>query len=192
MSPRRPLPPRMLRRLILSAVLGIALGVIAWYLGMDLAHAIGLGAAAFAFAACLSALGEAADIVWAVPAPEPRPGARRDITQLGWSLGARGGRASPEGVRRLRTVAERALRMRGLDLHDRAADDALEGLLGARTLELLRRGSGVTPPRTAEVAAVLARLESLEPAEPAAAPAPSLRPASAPPAPIDQELPRAR
>jgi hypothetical protein len=155
---------------------------------MDAAHAIGLGAAAFAFAACLSALGEAADIVWAVPAPEPRAGARRDITQLGWSLGARGGRASPEGVRRLRTVAERALRTRGLDLHDPAADDALERLLGNRALELLRRGSGVTPPRTAEVAAVLARLESLEPATPA----PSLRPASASPEPTDQELHRAR
>lgn len=158
----RRLPPRMLRRLVLSAALGSAFGVAAWYLGMDAAHAIGLGAAAFAIAACLSALGEAADVVWAVPAPPPRPGARRDIVQLGWSLGARGGRASPEGVRRLRLVAERALLLRGLDLEDRAADARLEELLGADALRLLRRGSGVAPPRTSQVSAALSRLEALE------------------------------
>ncbi|MGO4534292.1 hypothetical protein [Leifsonia sp. 2MCAF36] len=166
----RRLPPRMLRRLILSGVLGIALGVTAWYLGMDAAHAVGLGAAAFALAACLSALGEAVDIAWAVPAPELRPGARRDIVQLGWSLGARGGRASPEGVRRLRVVAERALRAHGLELEDRAADDELERVLGEETLALLRRGSGVTPPRTAAVARALARLEALGPADGSAPP----------------------
>src|SRR5689334_2758657 len=110
----------MLRRLILSGLLGIAFAVVAWYFGMDVAHAIGLGEAAFAFTACLSALGEAADVVWAVPAPPLRPGARRDVVQLGWSLGARGGRASPEGVRRLRLVAERALRLRGVELEDRS------------------------------------------------------------------------
>ena len=201
----RRLPPRILRRLILSAALGIALGFVAWYLGMDAAHAIGLGAATFAFAACLSALGEAADIAWAAPAPQPRLGARRDLSQLGWSLGARGGRASPEGVRRLRLVAERALSFRGLDLEDRASDQELERLLGAEALRLLRRDSGVAPPRTAAVAAVLARLEALDPASPApasSAPASSAPPAPAAPsasasrrsapAPTDQEPPRAR
>ncbi|MDR6970669.1 hypothetical protein [Leifsonia shinshuensis] len=187
-STRRRLPPRMLRRLILSALLGIALGAAAWYLGMDAPHAIGLGAAAFALCACLSALGEAADVVWAVPAPEPRPGARRDLVQLGWSLGSRGGRASPEGVRRVRSVAERALSLQGLDLEDRTADERLEGLLGADGLRLLRRGTGVAPPRTAEVAAVLARLEALaasvDPqiaAPPIAAPPIAAPPSAAPP-----------
>ncbi|MFP3465452.1 hypothetical protein [Leifsonia sp. SIMBA_070] len=161
MSPRR-LPPRMLRRLILSAILGIAFAVAAWYLGMDSAHAIGLGAAALALTACLSALGEAADVVWATLPPPPRPGARRDVVQLGWSLGARGGRASPEGVRRVRSIAERALALHGLDLEDRAADAQLEQLLGADALQLLRRGSAVAPPRTAEVAAAVTRLEQLD------------------------------
>ena len=192
----RRLPPRMLRRLILGAVLGIAFGVAAWYLGMDVAHAIGLGAAAFALTACLSALGEVADLVWTVPAPEPRPGARRDIVQLGWSLGARGGRASPEGVRRLRLVAERALLLRGLDLEDRTADARLEELLGADALRLLRRGSGVAPPRTSEVSAALSRLESLERED---VPAPATAAESATrstsfrlPAPSIQEPPHAR
>jgi len=174
----------MLRRLILSAVLGVALGATAWYLGMDAGHAVGLGAAAFAFTACLSALGEAADVAWAVPAPEPRLGARRDLGQLGWALGARGGRASPEGVRRLRSVAERALSLRGLDLEDRSADVQLEGLLGAETLRILRRDSGVAPPRTAAITAALTRLEALQPGE-----GPS---SSSPPAPTHQEEPRDR
>ncbi|WP_431198226.1 hypothetical protein [Leifsonia xyli] len=191
----RRLPPRILRRLILSALVGLAFGVAAWYLGMDAAHAIGLGAAAFALTACLSALGEAADVVWAVPAPQPRPGARRDIVQLGWSLGARGGRVSPEGVRRLRLLAERALLLRGLDLEDRTADARLEELLGADALRLLRRGSGVAPPRTSEVSAALTRLEALAYEDavapfptPAAAPSTSSRP----PVPSIQEPPHAR
>lgn len=157
----RRLPPRMLRRLILSALLGFAIGLTAWSLGMDEAHAAGLGVAAFAFSACLSALGEAADLTWEQPAPPPRPGSRRDIVALGWSLGSRGGRASPEGVRALRAVAERALSLRGLELEDRAADAQLEALLGADVLALLRRGSAVTSPRTAQIAAVLDRLERL-------------------------------
>ena len=162
MSGRLRLPPRVLRRLILSAVLGVGVGVAAWYLGMDAPHAVGLGAAAGAFVACLSALGEAADLTWVVPAPEPRPGARRDIVQLGWSLGSRGGRVSPEGVRRLRLVAERALAAHGLDLEDRAADAALQRVLGRDVLTLLRRGSAAAPPRTAFVGSVLQRLEALE------------------------------
>ncbi|NUU05508.1 hypothetical protein [Leifsonia sp. C5G2] len=175
MSRARRLPPRVLRRLILSVLLGVAVGAAAWSLGMDAAHAVGLGAAAAALVACLSALGEAADLTWAVPAPEPRPGARRDIVQLGWSLGSRGGRVSPEGLRRLRLVAERALAIHGLDLHDSAADPSLERLLGAEVLAVLRRGSTAAPPRTAFVAVVLHRLEALDdatPIRPTAHPAP--------------------
>ncbi|SDH38135.1 hypothetical protein SAMN04515691_1730 [Leifsonia sp. 98AMF] len=160
--PKR-LPPRLLRRLILSALLGVAVGLAAWWLGMDEAHATGLGAAALAFTACLSALGEAADLTWPPAAPPLRPGSRRDVVALGWSLSSRGGRASPEGLRALRSVAERALRLRGLDLEDRAADAQLEELLGPDILALLRRGSVVTSPRTSQIGAVLDRLEQLVP-----------------------------
>ncbi|MFF9562361.1 hypothetical protein ACF1AJ_03340 [Leifsonia sp. NPDC014704] len=160
--PKR-LPPRLLRRLILSAVLGVAVGLAAWSLGMDEAHATGLGAAALAFAACLSALGEADDLTWPPAAPPVRAGSRRDVVALGWSLSSRGGRASPEGLRALRSVAERALALRGLDLEDRAADAQLEALLGSDILALLRRGSVVTSPRTSQISAVLDRLEQLVP-----------------------------
>lgn len=171
------LPPKVLRRLILSAGLGAGFAVAAWYLGMDVAHAVGLGAAAFAFTACLSALGEAADVSWAVPAPEPRAGARRDVVQLGWALGARGGRASPEGVRRVRIVAERALALYGLDLEDRSAEPDLERLIGRDVLAALRRGAA--PPRTALIGVALTRLEALERAALDRGPASSSGPSAA-------------
>jgi hypothetical protein len=136
------------------------MGVAAWLLGMDAAHAVGLGAAAFGLSSCLSALGEVAEITWATPPAPSRTGSRRDVAQLGWSLGARGGRASSEGVRAVRSVAERAVALRGLDLEDRSADAQLEALLGRQTLALLRRGSGVEM-RTSALAAVLDRLEAL-------------------------------
>lgn len=199
MTRSRRLPPGMLTRLILSALLGVAFGAAAWFLGMDAPHAVGLGATVAAFVACLSALGEATDLTWTLPTPEPRPGARRDIPQLGWSLGSRGGRVSPEGMRRLRLVAERALAVHGLDLRDRAADPELERLLGRDVLAALRSGSTAQPPRTAFVALVLQRLEALERTDAA-----GLRgrtdlrnapPASATPNPVhpaSEETPRAR
>ncbi|MGO4593699.1 hypothetical protein AB4Z18_07735 [Leifsonia sp. 2TAF2] len=200
MTPHRRLPSGMLRRLILSAVLGIALGAVAWYFGMDAPHAIGLGAVVFAFSSCLSALGEAVDLSWPMPPPPPRPGARRDVVQLGWSLSSRGGRASPEGIRALRLVAERALQLRGLDLEDRSADAHLAALLGSDLLALLRRGSAVQPPRTAQVAAALDRLEALVRDDaPAGATVPTRPRASTrhtaptrPTAPTPEETPRAR
>lgn len=160
MTAARRLPPGMPRRLILSALLGVAMGVAAWFLGMDAAHAIGLGAAACGLSACLSALGEVPEVTWATPPAPSRTGSRRDVAHLGWSLGARGGWASSEGVRAVRSVAERALALRGLDLEDRSADPQLEALLGRETLALLRRGSGVDT-RTSAVAAALDRLEAL-------------------------------
>ncbi|RDV44656.1 hypothetical protein DOE76_10515 [Leifsonia sp. ku-ls] len=191
MSGSRRLPPRLLRRLVLSGVLGLALGVAAWSLGMDLPHAVGLAAAAAAFVACLSTLGETADPTWAAPALEPRPGARRDIVQLGWSFGSRGGRVSPEGMRRLRLVAESALAAQGRDLHDRTADAELQRLLGADVLAALRRGATEAPPRLAFVGVVLQRLEALDADGPAAPPGASGGARPAPPGGASSDAPPA-
>lgn len=158
----RRLPPRLLMRLILSAVLGAAIGGAAWYLGMDAAHAAGLGAAVLALAACLSSLGEAASMAWPAEEPPLRPGSRRDIVQLGWSLGGRGGRVSGEGVRRLRTIAARALALRGIDLDDPAAAPRVAELLGEDAPALLRRGAAPNATR-AQVLALIAHLEALVP-----------------------------
>lgn len=189
MTPARREPPGMARRLVLSALLGHVMAVAAWFLGMDAAHATGLGAAAAALSACLSALGEVADLTWAIPPAPSRIGSRRDVSQLGWSLGARDGRASSEGVRAVRSVAERALALRGLDLEDRSADAQLEALLGPEVLALVRRGSGLAV-RTSAVAAALDRLEALSTEPASAAPASGSESTTSPP--TFEEPPRVR
>ncbi|WP_431221348.1 hypothetical protein [Leifsonia xyli] len=176
----RRLPPRLLRRLILSALLGIAVGVAAWYLGMDAEHAIGLGAAALAFTACLSALGEAADVTWPVA---PR---RRGRDPDGTSCSSAGRSAPGADAPRPRASAACA-RWRSVPWPCAASTSrtgrptlSSKSLLGADALSLLRRGSAVAPPRTALVAAVLERLEALDP------------PTDPEPTPTPEEPPRAR
>lgn len=156
---------RMLRRLIGSAVLGIAVAFLAWWLGMDAPHAVGLGGVVIALAGCLSLVGEQADVGWPPPDPALRPGSRRDVAQLAWSVGARsrglrGGWVSSDAVRRLRTTAAGALAVRGVDLDDPAAQDDVRRLLGDAAPALLRRGSAASP-STAEFVALLGRVEGL-------------------------------
>ena len=172
--PQRPsagrivLSRRQAVRLVLCAISGASVGVCAWYLGMDAAHATGLGAVTAAFVACLSLLGEASPIAWPPEPVPPRAGSRRDVVQLGWALGARGGKASPEGVRRIRLLAARALAGHGVNLDDPADADEVERLLGAPVVALLERGSPGL--RTTQIGALLGRLEELAP------PAPPSRP----------------
>lgn len=156
---------RLLRRVVGSIVLGVAVGAVAWLLGMDAGHAIGLGAVLTALALGLALVGEQADLRWPPAVAASRPGSRRDVTQLGWSLvgrarGLRGGRAAPDAVRRLRTLAEGALALRGIHLDDPAAEPEVRRLLGDDAPALLRRGSGASP-STASFVAVLARVEAL-------------------------------
>lgn len=151
---------RLLRRAVGCVVAAAIVGVAAWFFGMDAPHAAGLGGAVFALGAVLSLLGDQAEVTWPVPSPQPRPGARRDVVQLGWSLGARGGRVSPEAVRRLRGLAAEVLDRHGVQLDDPASADDVSRLLGDETAALLRKGSAAAP-RPRDFAASLARLEAL-------------------------------
>ena len=151
---------RMVRRAIGCVLAGAIVGTAAWFFGMDAPHAAGLGAVVFALGAVLSLLGDQADVTWRVPSPQPRPGARRDVVQLGWSLGARGGRVSPEAVRRLRGVAAEVLDRHGVRLDDPASAGEVTALLGDDTAAMLRKGSAAAP-RPRDFAASLSRLEAL-------------------------------
>ena len=151
---------RMIRRADGCLLAAALVGTAAWFFGMDAPHAVGLGFVVFALGAVLSLLGDQAEVIWPVPQPQPRPGARRDVVQLGWSLGARGGRVSPEAVRRLRGLAAEVLDRRGVQLDDPAAASEVAGLLGDDTAAMLRKGSAAAP-RPKEFAASLARLEAL-------------------------------
>lgn len=150
----------MIRRAVGCVLAAAVVGVASWFFGMDGPHAAGLGAVVFALGAVLSLIGDHADVTWPVPSPQPRPGARRDVVQLSWSLGARGGRVSPDAVRRLRSLASEVLDRRGVVLDDPAAVEVVVRVLGRDTAAMLRAGSAAAP-RPAEFAASLARLEEL-------------------------------
>lgn len=151
---------RMVRRAVGCVLAATVVGVAAWFFGMDAPHAVGLGFVVFALGAVLSLLGEQAEVTWPMPAPQPRAGARRDVVQLGWSLGARGGRVSPEAVRRLRRLAAEVLDRYGVQLDDPAAQPEVVRLLGEQTAAMLRKGSAAAP-RPKEFTASLGRLETL-------------------------------
>lgn len=168
----------MIRRAVGCVLAAAVVGVAAWFFGMDAPHAAGLGAVVFALGAVLSLLGDQADLTWRVPSPQPRPGARRDVVQLGWSLGARGGRVSPEAVRRLRALAAEVLDRHGVQLDDPAAAGEVAGLLGDDTAGMLRKGSAAAP-RPGDFAASLARLEALAQTGRSVADLPSEPPAQA-------------
>ena len=160
-------PARTWRRVIGCTALGLIVGVVAWLLGMDAPHAIGVGAVVTALAGVLALVGDQGDVSWAVPEPELRPGSRRDVVQLGWSIaarsrGLRAGRVSPDAVRRLRTLAAETLVLRGVAPDDPAAADEVARLLGEDALLVLRRGSGESP-STGAYASLLDRIEALVP-----------------------------
>ncbi|WP_431277043.1 hypothetical protein [Leifsonia poae] len=133
------------RRLVGCILLGLLVGVAAWFFGVDLGHAIGLGAVALAASACVSLIGDQPRVDWAPDPAMPRDGARRDVVQLGWALHTRGGAVAPEAVRRLRTLAAQVLDLHGLDLDDPAHRPAIEAVLGGDLLRILRRGTAESP-----------------------------------------------
>jgi len=147
-------------RLVWSILSGMAVGVVVWFSGMDLPHAVGLGAVVAAGGACLAMLGERASVQWPDDPVAPREGARRDVAQLGWAVQTRGGTVTPEAVRHLRSVAAQTLALHGIELDDPAHRPAVERVLGSDAAAIVRRGSAEAP-RTAVFESVLARLERI-------------------------------
>ncbi len=151
---------RLTRRLAVCVALGAAVGLVTWLAGMDAGHALGLAGAVAAVGCCVAMLGDRGAVAWPPEPPTPREGLRRDVAQLGWAVQTRRGIAAPEAVRRLRSVAGQALALHGHDLDDPAQRPAVEAMLGADGMAILRRGGAETP-RTGVFEAILARLERL-------------------------------
>ncbi|GAB3578563.1 hypothetical protein GCM10027406_14960 [Leifsonia lichenia] len=144
-------------RLAGCVVLAIVVGFLAWFFGLDAAHAAGLAAVLLAVAACVTLLGDQAFVGWAPDPVLPRDGARRDVSQLGWALHTKGGGVAPEAVRRLRSVTAQTLDLHGLDLDAPADAPEIARILGQDTVRLLRRGSAESP-KTATYEAIIDRL----------------------------------
>lgn len=163
---RRAMLSRAFRwRIVGCVLLGLAVGVTCWFFGVDVAHAVGIGAVAVAFAGSVALVSDQARVDWS-PAPVlPRDGARREIVQLGRALNGRSGSVAPEAVRRLRTLTAQVLELHGLDLDESADRQAIERALGPEVLHVIRPGTAETPRMGVYVSAlsVLDRLTDAPP-----------------------------
>jgi hypothetical protein len=164
LGPRALLSPPHRRRMIFSAVFGLVVGVAAWFFGVDLPHAIGLGAAIGALSACIALVGDQPRVEWARPAAEARDGARRDVVQLGWALQSRRRGVAPEAVRRLRFLTQQVLELHGLELETEAHRSEIERILPPAVLSTIRRGA--ESPTTSMYEGALRELERLASAPP--------------------------
>lgn len=171
-SRRALLGPGYRLRLLWSLLAGLVVGLVCWFSGMDLPHAVGVGAVVGAGGSCLAMLRERPSVTWPDDPVAPREGARRDVAQLGWAVQTRSGTVTPEAVRHLRSVAAQTLALHGIDLDDPADRPAVERMLGADVVAIVRRGSAAAP-RTAVFRSVLALLERIadEPGPATSAPA---------------------
>ncbi|WP_345764695.1 hypothetical protein [Diaminobutyricibacter sp. McL0608] len=160
--PRRLLLRSPLRgRLIICVTLGAGVGLIAWYFGMDVAHAIALGLVVAAVAAVLGAVPDHRPADWTREREPAESGIRRDVSHLSWSLHSRSGVIAASAHRRLRDLARTTLARHDLDLDENADAAAIERALGPEAWEAVRPGERGLPRLTGVEATLdaLARLD---------------------------------
>lgn len=145
-TPRRQLlRPPLRGRLILCVIVGAGVGVIAWYFGMDVAHAVALGLVVAVVAAVLGAVPEHRPADWAREREAVESGIRRDVTHLSWSLHSRSGAVAASAHRRVRDLARAVLARHELDLDDPTDAAMIERLLGSEAWETIRPGERTLP-----------------------------------------------
>jgi hypothetical protein len=127
------------RRAAPAVLVGLLVLGVAALIGIDLPHAVALGAAAGALLEVLAGARTAGaeDVDWAPPEERP-PGGRSEVERLAWSLGERWGALSGPAVTRVERLAARRIEASGLD--PARADDVpvIEALLGADAWAVLR------------------------------------------------------
>ena len=148
---------------MLSILAGFIAGVIAVFIGTPLVWACGLAfivaVVVFVIRVGVAAVGDdVGQTVWPLPAARLRPGSRRDVVHLGWSLRARKGRASADAVRRIRAVTVDTLVAHGISQNSETFDAAVDDLLGPRYAALIRPGAA-TVPSPHEIGIIIDRLE---------------------------------
>jgi hypothetical protein len=152
-----------MRRLIGVFVAAVLIGGACWFFGLGIVSAI-----------VVALVIGAGGAVWRVlPAPGPDrewppgpaatlDGARRETSQLSWSLRTRGGTIDPARVvARVRTIAVNRLALRQLDLDDPAHRRAIERLIGSPAYELITADL-TRPVHLSRIANALDALNALE------------------------------
>ncbi|AEG44293.1 hypothetical protein [Isoptericola variabilis] len=110
-------------------VLGAAL-VVALLGWLDPVHAVLLAAVVLVVTAVWRRADAGVEDPWPAPPEEQRPGARHDVSELGWATFTRSGEVSERVLRRVRALAAARLARHGVDLADPAQASDVERLLG--------------------------------------------------------------
>ncbi len=139
------LRPPLRGRLIICVLLGAGTGLIAWYFGMDAAHAVALGLVVAVVAAVLGTVPDNRPADWVRERAPIESGIRRDVTHLSWSLHSRSGAVAASAHRRVRDLARSVLARHELELDEPADAAAIEQLLGPQAWDTIRPGERSLP-----------------------------------------------
>ncbi len=131
--------PRVGVAVALAAALVVSLA--GW---LDPVHAFLLAAVAVSVVLVWSRLDDGSEEPWPAPPEESRPGARHDVSELGWATFTRSGEVSERVMRRVRAVAAARLVRHGVDATDPAHTAEVELLLGADVAAGLASGRAPT------------------------------------------------
>lgn len=155
------LPPW--RELLRVAGGALLLGVLAWFLGVDVWHAILVGCAAMVgiTAFLVGGAPEIRDLSWR-PRYRNTEGARSELANLAHSLRPQRGVVGLAAERRLRDLAARRLALHGLDLQSAADREATERLIGTRAYQLLVRPDATRRAKLRTVIRCLDLLDALD------------------------------
>jgi hypothetical protein len=186
---RQLLQPPLRGRLIICVVLGAGVGLVAWYFGMDVAHALALGLVVAVVAAVLGAVPEHRPADWAREHAPLESGIRRDVTHLSWSLHSRSGAVAASAHRRVRDLARTVLARHDLDLDDPADAAAIEVAIGPAAWDAIRPGERALP-HLAVVEAALEALRRLDRPDPTGPDPASSQTTARPQTPATTEEPR--
>lgn len=147
-----------------ALVLGAAAvtGVVCWYFGTDVWHALMTGAAVAAAGLVWVALPEQPITRWRGIQRAPHEGTRQDVLQLSWSVRPRYGRVRDSALRRVQELARSRLALHHLDLLDPRDRPEIERRLG-RTAYATLRSTGRRPPFLWSVVRCLDALDRLDP-----------------------------
>ncbi|WP_265521211.1 hypothetical protein [Oerskovia flava] len=152
--------PQPVRRTVGPTLLVLAAATLTALLGAGPAHVLAVLGTGLTLVVLAATAGHTHETDWShTPRPD-RDGARRDVSELGWSILGKDGRVNQRVVRRTRALAAQRLAIHGVDLADPADASEAARLLGQRVHRQLLHDDHPTP-RTLQ--AWLSTLERLAP-----------------------------
>jgi hypothetical protein len=167
---------RLPSRRELEKVVGAAflIGVICWYFGVDVWHAILLGCAITVTALALlvgSSATDARDLSWRAGKRPRSEGSRSEIANLSSSLKGDWGFVGLTAERQLQQIARRRLALEGLDLSNAQQRSAIESRIGTQAYRVLVNRRGRVP----SLLALVKCLDALDAIDPSRYPQPQQR-----------------